>query len=229
VGRAAVLSLDAPPTALSASNDRFRVQQLPPYLVLVGVRSGQGTFRLNQEGAERTVAVKVPSEGDVVGAGFTAGTTPVPLPVDHGYLLPLPDDTAGHLVVRPSLAQVVPFGERWLWVQGTNAGVTDIVVERTDHPPLLWTLSVGAEGSAPADAHPVTGSFTVPVGGTLAIDLGTAPTGQIVGHPSRVRVQEAEALDQSLELVGKKAGTTWLVTGHADGAIGVYRVEVTGG
>jgi len=52
------------------------------------------------------------------------------------------------------------------------------------------------------------------------------PVGQIVGHPSRVQVRAAEALDQSLELVGKKAGTTWLITGHADGAIGVYEITV---
>jgi len=226
VGRAAVLSLDAPPTALSASNATFRVEQLPPYLVLVAVRSGEGTFRLTQEGGERSVAVSIPATGSVAGAGFTSDATPVALPVDHGYLLPLPDDVAGHLVVRPSLAQVAPFGDDWLWVQGKKEGVTDVVVERSDHPPSIWTLSVGTTGAAPPDAHPVTGTFTVPVGGTLAIDLGTAPVGQIVGHPSRVQVRAAEALDQSLELVGKKAGTTWLITGHADGAIGVYEITV---
>lgn len=229
VGRSAVLSLDGPPTALSASNDRFRVEQMPPYLVLLGLRSGEGTFTLSEATGTRTVAVKVPAEGAVAGTGFNTEATAVSLPVDHGYLLPLPDDTAGHLVVRPSLAQVVPFGDDWLWVQGTKAGVTDVVVERSAHVPLVWTLTVGAEGTAPADAHPVTGSFAVPVGGTLAVNLGTTPTGQIVGHPSRVTVQGAEAMDQSLELVGKKAGSTWLVTGHANGAIGVYRIEVTGG
>jgi len=226
VGRAAVLSLDAPPTALSASNASFRVEQLPPYLVLVGVRGGEGTFRLTQEGADRTVAVTIPDTGAVSGAGFTADASPIALPVDHGYLLPLPDDVVGHLVVRPSLVQVAPFGEDWLWVQGKKDGVTDVVVERSDHPPRIWTLSVGTPGPTPADAHPVTGSFTVPVGGTLAIDLGTAPVGQIVGHPSRVQVRAAEALDQSLELVGKKAGTSWLVTGHANGAIGVYELRI---
>ncbi len=229
VGRAAVLSLDAPPMALSASNDRFRVEQFPPHLVLVGVRTGQGVFTLKEASGERLFAVMVPPDGAVSGDGFTSESTAVPLPIDHGYLLPLPDDTAGHLVVRPSLAQVVPFGDDWLWVQGEKAGVTDVVVERHDHAPLVWTLTVGAEGTAPADAHAVTGSFTVPVGGTLAVNLGTTPTGQIVGHPSRVAVREAEALDQSLELVGKKAGRTWLVTGHANGAIGLYQIEVTGG
>jgi hypothetical protein len=228
VGRAAVLALEAPPTALATSNDRFRVEQMPPYLVLVGVRAGEGTFTLTQESGPRTVDVTVPAEGTVVGEGFDATSTPVALGVDQGFLLPLPPDTESHLLVRPDVAQVVPFGHQQIWVQGRKRGITDFVVERRAHPPRILTLAVGEPSPPPADAHPVSGTYTLAVGGTLAIDLGTVPVGQLVGHPDRVRVRETSDPAASLELVGLATGTTWLLTAHLDGDVRVHAIEVTG-
>lgn len=218
VGRAHVVPLDGPPRSIAVDNDRLRVEQMPPYLVILGVRAGASTVRVGLESGERVLSVQIPAEGDASSA--------LALPVDEGYLLPLPDDMVSHVVVRPDVAQVVPFGTKWMWVQGAKAGVTDVVIERSEGAPRIWTLAVGADGPPPADAHPPTGSFTVPLGGTLAVSLGTTPVGQIVGHPSRLEVRDASAAELNLELVGKRAGSTWLVTGHADGAIGVYRVEV---
>lgn len=225
VGRAAVVQPLEAPTGIGMSSSAVRLVQAPPYLILTAVKPGEAVLTVEQTSGPHTWSITVPASGEVVGG--LPGTTgaPIALGIDGGQLLPLPADTTATSIVKPDVAQAMPIGTGWLWLQGVRAGITDVVLERGAEAPMVISVPVHADAAPSAQA--LAGSFTVPVGGELQVDLGGAPQAHLVGHPSRLSVAPAgDVGDRQVVLSGLAAGPTWLVVAPQKGEPKVWAITV---
>jgi hypothetical protein len=224
VGRVAVIAPQQAPTELAIDRpDVLSVQPVMPWLIATGKTAGSATLRVLHEGGEHRWSVTVDPDATAPSGGSVLDqpTVAVSLAVDDGVLLPWPADATALSVVAPGRVTAQRFGERWLWLQGDGAGVSDVVVERGEEVPQIYTVTVGRAGPAPEGAVEPGDPIELTTGGRVALP-GKVPAGWIVGRRERVILQA----DTSLWLTGGRPGRSWVVLGYEDGSVSVRPVTV---
>jgi hypothetical protein len=194
VGRAALVQLDPPPTAVSITRSKVAdIQSASPALLVIGRSPGTTTLTLTQAGQPVPYEVLVRDDPmfDPIGPGVLPVGPRIVVPPASGALCRLPFAPTGTTRLESGELQVEPFGGTWFWLQPEKEGAFDVVFERARGLPLILTV-VGASGpgAAAVPAGCVAPEFvvTVPVGGETTIPVGHAIDGLLVGHPSRIEV-----------------------------------------
>jgi len=231
-GRVAVLAPQVAPQELIISNPSvIDVQPVMPWLIVYGKSAGASTLGVVHADGRKEWAVSVGAEASAPVAGdglLRVESTSVPLSVDGGVLLPWPDDATALAIVEPAVVAAQRFGDDWLWIQGDAGGTSDVVVERGEEPPQVFTVVVGEGGAAPAGAHEVGEPVALAAGGEAVLTFPTRPAGMLVAHRGRLTVEEDPERPGSVRLRGRRAGTSWVLFGFSDGSVVVRPVHIGG-
>lgn len=219
VGRAALILLDPPPTAVSVTRSKVvDVKAASPALLVIGRAPGTTTMTLTQAGQPVPIEIVVDEDPmkDPTGIGVQPLGPRVVVPPKSGAVCRLPFAPSGITRMETGQLRVEAFdlaaspSEKsldgtWYWIQSDAVGVFDVVFERTRGLPLILTIATAGERAVPEGCLAPEFTVTVPVGGEVTIPVGKPVERVLVGHPSLLA---ATADGRSVKLRGLAPGRT---------------------
>jgi Flp pilus assembly secretin CpaC len=216
VGRAALIQLDPPPTAVSVTRSKVAdVRAAPPALLVIGRAPGTTSLTVTQAGQPVPIEIVVDEDPmkDPTGIGVLPAGPRVVVAPGSGAICRLPFAPTGITRMETGLLSVQSFSappsgaapDSWYWIQSDLVGAFDVVFERSRGLPLIVTIATSGEPAVPSGCFAPEFTVTVPVGGEVSIPVGRAIAGVLVGHPS---LAGATADGRSVKIRGLAAGRT---------------------
>jgi Flp pilus assembly secretin CpaC len=217
VGRAALIQLDPPPTAVSITRSKVAdVRAASPALLVIGRAPGTTTLTLTQSGQPVPIEIIVSDDPlkDPTGMGVLPAGPRIVVGPSSGAVCRLPFSPSGITRMESALLQVEMFDGTWYWIQSDAVGAYDVVFEQPRGLPLIVTIATAGERAVPAGCLAPEFTVAVPLGGETVLPVGRSVSGVMVGHPATV---EATADGRSVKLRGLAPGrTTVLVRSDND-------------
>jgi len=191
VGRAALIQLDPPPTAVNVTRSKVAdVRAASPALLVIGRAPGTTALTVTQAGQPVPIEIIVDEDTmkDPTGIGVLPAGPRVVVAPSSGAICRLPFAPSGITRMETGLLRVEAFDGTWYWIQSDAVGAFDVVFERTRGLPLILTIVTQGEPAVPEGCLAPEFTVTVPVGGEVTIPVGRQVAGVLVGHPSLVGV-----------------------------------------